>query len=146
MSRKQRLAIKKEQKKINKLKQRRATAHMLKNKGLYEHIEKMVAAYTTETNIPASQACLVHQRVTEGDTTTTKYWFEHHEERAKIVDVHPDIMDLFEIAYDLNRAQKLENEEEKKELTDTGLKLIAELVAKYGEIVDEEVKEIANNG
>ena len=146
MNRKLNNLRKKQARSMQKHQQRQAQAAAEKERTLHLHIEKMVAAYMEETKIPAAAACLVHEIETvkkdETETTQVRYWFEHHENRCKINDLHPDLAYLFELSFDLDRANELKDETDRKEKLDEGFKLLSDFLSKYKEVVEKEAKEM----
>lgn len=92
------------------IKQREEAKRIKKQEALLKKLGEMGAAYSLETNLPATHVALVHEVETVKDEAKgsfkqiTRYWYENHEERAKIVDTHPDIQYLFALAIDLNKA------------------------------------------
>jgi hypothetical protein len=106
----------------------------------------MYAGYLKETEIPASRALLCHEKVedpTNPQKVTDKYWFEHHEERAKIVDTHPDIQYLVTLCSELVRAAKPHHENGTTygdEVVD-GIKMLETFCDGYQEKIEKEIEE-----
>ena len=126
---------------LKKQRERTAAAADSRRKEWNEWVEKMYCAYLKDTKIPSSQAMLCHEKVEQDDKTVVdRYWFEHHEDRAKVIDAHPDIQYMFEIVSEMLRARKIDK-------TDTasindGLDAIKELMDKYKTSVEEEVPDL----
>ena len=79
--------------------------------------------------------------VQEGPVRETKYWFEHHEKRAKLADTHPDVQYLFNLSHEICRANHLSDAEAVKE----GIEAMTEFMQKYHDLTDKEVSDLAGN-
>lgn len=131
---------------MEKMQKRKAAQADHRRKEWNNYIEKMYAAYLKETKIPSAQALLCHEKVQDPENTskiTDKYWFEHHEERVKIVDTHPDIQFLFTLCSELVRASKIHHEDGTTygDSVRDGLGMLEDFMTKYENIVEKEIEE-----
>ena len=108
------------------------------DKKLQHHLETMGGAYAKETEIHPSGVCLVHEisEKTSQDglkTKQTRYWYEHHSDRAKITNSHPDIIWLSELAMEIIFARRGGfNDDVTK-----GLDLLETFVTKYETMIEQ---------
>lgn len=120
-------------------------------------VEKMYAAYLKDTKIKASEAVLCHEKEEVSDTKVIdRYWFEHHNERAQIIDTHPDIQLMFSVVQDLVIAYEQYDNNEIHRLTNAtaeeyqdafepiieGLNHLQTFIQKYKEASEEEIPEL----
>lgn len=139
---------------LERQRQRQAKQVDNRRKEWNDWVEKMYCAYLKETKIPAGAAILCHEKEEVHEKKVIdKYWFEHHEERAKIIDTHPDIEYMFGVVQDLVRGyEKLDYDDHRTDmrpLTEEalepiikGLNLLQELMKKYKEASEEEIPEL----
>lgn len=122
------------------LKEKREAKLIKDNEELLQKMEQMGAAYSKETNLPATHVALVHEVETVKDEEKgtfrqiTRYWYENHEERAKIADTHPDIQYLFSLAIDLNKAYTAKDGAAVK----AGFEAMNEFLAKFEALYEQE--------
>jgi len=132
-----------------KLQKRKAAQATARQRQWNDYIEKMLAAYVKETDIPGHKALLCHEKVQDPDNenkVTDKYWFEHHEERVKIVDAHPDVEYLFTLCAELVRAAQVHHKNGTSygdEVAD-GLQMLEKFMEKYADLVEKEIEEQFN--
>ena len=134
-----------------KQEERRATKADTRHREWNDWIEKLYAAYLTDTKIPASRATLCHEKTeVEEGKVVDRYWFEHHDDRVQIVDTHPDIQYLFELASEIDRAyvefkgdvdeeDTLDSYKTLFEPTIEGLDTLREFMNKYKEVTENEI-------
>lgn len=117
---------------IKKVRQSAAAA----KRRLQIKLDNMEAAYRKETDIPANEAKLVYHVYESDEGIKTDFWFEHHTERAKLAEVHPDIEYLFALTAEITHARKNGGDVEK------GLKLLDEFTDKYQKAIDEDAEKM----
>ena len=94
-----------------------------------------------DLNNPSYGLYYYEKIVQEGPIRETKYWFEHHEKRAKLADTHPDVQYLFNLSHEICRANHQSDAEAVKE----GIEAMTEFMQKYHDLTDKEVSDLAGN-
>jgi hypothetical protein len=69
-------------------------------KVLAGHLERMGAAFCEAVKIDPREAVLVSKE--DKDKNEVRYWYERAQTRANIDELHPDIRELFQIAFALD--------------------------------------------
>ncbi len=78
---------------LKREKKRRATV-------LAGHLERMGAAFCDAVKIDPREATLVSKE--DKEKGEVRYWYEREQKRANIDELHPDIRELFQIAFMLD--------------------------------------------